>query len=64
MTQTPNLVNDVSGLNPVPVWAVVTPRTTDEVVDALRRSDGPVSIGGGRYSMGGQIASTSPSFRT
>jgi len=57
MTQTPNLVNDVSGLNPVPVWAVVTPHNTDEVVEALRRSDGPVSIGGGRYSMGGQVAS-------
>jgi len=57
MTQAPHLVNDVTGLNPVPVWAVVTPRSTDEVRDALRRSDGPVSIGGGRYSMGGQIAS-------
>jgi FAD/FMN-containing dehydrogenase len=57
MTQTPNLVNDVSGLNPVPVWAVVTPLSIEDVIDALRRSDGPVSIGGGRYSMGGQIAS-------
>ena len=57
MTQTPNLVNDVTGLNPVPVWAVVTPSSTEDVVDALRRSDGPVSIGGGRYSMGGQCAS-------
>lgn len=57
MTQTPNLVNDISGLNPVVVWAIVTPRNTDEVVDAMKRSDGPVSIGGGRYSMGGQVAS-------
>jgi FAD/FMN-containing dehydrogenase len=57
MTTTPNLVNDVTGLNPVPVWAVVTPRSTQEVSDALKRSDGPVSIGGGRYSMGGQVAS-------
>jgi FAD/FMN-containing dehydrogenase len=57
MTQSPNLVNDISGLNPVPVWAVVTPHSVDEVIDALRRSDGPVSIGGGRYSMGGQVAS-------
>jgi FAD/FMN-containing dehydrogenase len=57
MTQTPNLVNDVTGLNPVPVWAIVTPRSSDDVVDALRRSDGPVSIGGGRFSMGGQCAS-------
>jgi len=57
MTQAPNIVNDVTGLNPVPVWAVVTPRSVADVVDALRRSDGPVSIGGGRYSMGGQVAS-------
>lgn len=57
MTQTQNLVNDISGLNPVVVWAIVTPRNTDEVVDAMKRSSGPVSIGGGRYSMGGQVAS-------
>jgi FAD/FMN-containing dehydrogenase len=57
MSQTPNIVNDVTGLNPVQVWAVATPRSTQEVVDALARSDGPVSIGGGRYSMGGQTAS-------
>ncbi len=57
MTQAANIVNDVTGLNPVPVWAVVTPRSTEEVVDALRRSDGPVSVGGGRFSMGGQVAS-------
>jgi FAD/FMN-containing dehydrogenase len=57
MTQTPNVVNDITGTNPVPVWAIVTPRDTDEVAEALRRSDGPVSIGGGRFSMGGQCAS-------
>ena len=57
MTQTPNLVNDISGLNPVVVWAIVTPRNTDEVVDAMKRPGGPGSIGGGRDSMGGQVAS-------
>ncbi len=57
MTQTPNVVNDITGANPVLVWAIVTPRDTDEVAEALRRSDGPVSIGGGRFSMGGQCAS-------
>lgn len=57
MTASPNIVNDVTGLNPVPVWAVVTPRSIEEVVEALKRSDGPISIGGGRYSMGGQVAS-------
>lgn len=57
MTHTTNVVNDITGTNPVPVWAIVTPRDTDEVAEALRRSDGPVSIGGGRFSMGGQCAS-------
>ena len=52
-----HIVNDVTGLNPVPVWAVVTPRSEQDVVDALRRSTGPVSVGGGRFSMGGQTAS-------
>ena len=36
MTQTTNVVNDITGLNPVPVWAIVTPRDTDEVAEALR----------------------------
>lgn len=57
MTQSPNVVNDITGQNAVPVWAIVTPRNTDEVAESLRRSDGPVSIGGGRLSMGGQCAS-------
>lgn len=51
------VVNDVTGLNPVVVWAVSKPRTVDEVVEAVRRFDGPVSVGGGHFSMGGQTAS-------
>ena len=51
------LVNDVTGLNPVPVWAVVAPTTVEEVCDAVRRTSGTISVGGGRFSMGGQIAS-------
>ncbi|MFT3799654.1 MAG: FAD-binding oxidoreductase [Burkholderiaceae bacterium] len=50
------LVNDVTGQHPVPVWAVVAPKTIEEIADALARTDGPVSIGAGRYSMGGQTA--------
>lgn len=53
----PHVVTDVTGLYPVPVWAVATPQSVGEVQDALRRSTGPVSIGGGRFSMGGQVAS-------
>ena len=51
------VVNDVTGLNPVAVWAISKPRTVDEVVDAIRRTDGAVSVGGGHFSMGGQTAS-------
>lgn len=50
------VVNDFSGQNPVEVWSVVTPESTDAVVAAVRRSRGSISIGGGRYSLGGQIA--------
>ncbi|KIP98746.1 MULTISPECIES: FAD-binding oxidoreductase [Pseudomonas] len=51
------VVNDVTGLNQVVVERVVVPRSEQDVVEALRRHAGPVSIGGGRYSMGGQTAS-------
>ena len=52
-----HIVNDVTGLNPVAVWAISKPTTVDEVCDAIRRTDGPLSIGGGHFSMGGQTAS-------
>lgn len=50
-------VNDVTALNPIPVWAVVRPTSVDEVQETLRRTTGPVSVGGGHFSMGGQTAS-------
>jgi FAD/FMN-containing dehydrogenase len=50
------LVNDVTLLNPVWVSRLFAPRTTYEICQALALWTGPVSIGGGRYSMGGQIA--------
>ncbi len=50
------LVNDVTRLNPVWVDRLLTPHTTDDVRQALTTWSGPVSIGGARYSMGGQIA--------
>ncbi|MGQ0646925.1 MAG: FAD-binding oxidoreductase [Gemmatimonadaceae bacterium] len=52
----PPVVNDVTQLNAVPVSRVITPVTTQEIVAAVRTHDGPISIGGGRYSMGGQTA--------
>ncbi|MFK8015020.1 MAG: FAD-dependent oxidoreductase [Gammaproteobacteria bacterium] len=50
------LVNDVTQLNPIHVATVVRPGSVDEVVRAIRSSSGPISIGGGRYSQGGQTA--------
>ncbi len=55
--QTPAIVNDVTQLNPVKVWAVATPISIAEVREALQRTSGPVSVGGGHFSMGGQTAS-------
>lgn len=52
-----HIVNDVTQLNPVRVMAIVAPESTEDVQEALRRTSGPVSIGGGRFSMGGQTAS-------
>lgn len=51
------VVNDVTRLNPVPVWAVAAPTTVEDVRDAVRRADGAISVGGGHFSMGGQTAS-------
>ena len=53
---TKNIVNDFSQLNPIKVNAIITPVTTQEIIDAVKKHNGPVSIGGGRYSMGGQTA--------
>jgi FAD/FMN-containing dehydrogenase len=55
--QKAHIVNDVTGLNPVVVWAITTPRSIADVQDAIRRSKGAISIGGGHFSMGGQTAS-------
>ncbi len=52
----PPTVNDVTQLNPIAVSRVIVPTTTDEIVQAVRSHPGPISIGGGRYSMGGQTA--------
>lgn len=51
-----NYVNDASSLNPVRVREQRAPQTTEEVQESVRSWPGTISIGGGRYSMGGQIA--------
>jgi FAD/FMN-containing dehydrogenase len=37
---------------------VIVPTTVEEIVEAVRGHEGPIAIGGGRYSMGGQTAAT------
>jgi FAD/FMN-containing dehydrogenase len=49
-------VREVTRLYPVTMARAERPRTTEEVAAAVRSSTGPISIGGGRYSMGGQTA--------
>jgi FAD/FMN-containing dehydrogenase len=50
------IVNDVSQLNPIRVHEVIAPASVEEIVALVRDHTGPISIGGGRYSMGGQTA--------
>ncbi len=52
----PTIINDVTQINPIAVAGVLTPKSVDEIVSAVKNHPGPISIGGGRYSMGGQTA--------
>lgn len=56
MSSQSNIVSDVSGLNPIEVGRVVRPETISELCCLVRDHQGTISIGGGRFSMGGQIA--------
>lgn len=58
----PLVVNDVSQLNSIQVSEVITPTTTAEIVAAVKQHSGPISIGGARHSMGGQIATAGALF--
>ncbi|MEO6526244.1 MAG: FAD-binding oxidoreductase [Gemmatimonadaceae bacterium] len=52
----PPTINDVTQLNPIVVAEVIAPTTVEEIVAAVKAHGGPISVGGGRYSMGGQTA--------
>jgi FAD/FMN-containing dehydrogenase len=52
----PTLVRDVTQLTSVRMARIIRPKTTEDLASAVRLTTGPVSIGGGRYSMGGQTA--------
>lgn len=50
------IVNDVTQLNPIEVDTVYQPTSIEQIQEFLKKNKGKVSIGGGRYSMGGQTA--------
>ncbi|WGL61053.1 FAD-binding oxidoreductase [Pigmentibacter sp. JX0631] len=50
------IVNDISHLNPIQVDSVFVPTQVFEIQEKIKKSSGIISIGGGRYSMGGQTA--------
>lgn len=52
----PLRIANVTHLYDVRVARIATPASTDEVVKAVTGWPGKVSVGGGRYSMGGQVA--------
>ena len=52
-----NIVRDYSAITSVPVARELRPKTTSEVSEAIRGWAGPISLGGGRFSMGGQVVS-------
>ena len=54
--QDERLVNDVTQLNPISVSKVIRSVTSTEIIAAIVQTTGPVSIGGGRNSQGGQTA--------
>ena len=51
------IIDDVTRLNPVLVAKIVRPGSVEEICEVVKHSTGPVSVGGGRFSMGGQTAS-------
>jgi uncharacterized membrane protein YhaH (DUF805 family) len=50
------IINDVTGLNPVIVREVFRPESIAELQEKIRATTGKISVGGGRFSMGGQTA--------
>src|SRR5688572_29373407 len=39
-------VNDVTAINPIQVGRTIQPTTTEEIVEAIKTTGGPISIGG------------------
>ena len=49
-------VNDITTLNEVQVGKIINPTSNDEIKKAIQATTGPISIGGGKFSMGGQTS--------
>lgn len=54
--ENPVIVNDVTQLNPIRVAEVFAPTFEQDLVAKIKSTSGPISVGGGRYSQGGQTA--------
>ena len=50
------IIRDYSRLDAIRVANELRPRSTEEVSEFISNWRGPISVGGGRFSMGGQIA--------
>jgi len=50
------VIADITQLNPVHVNNITKPKSLDDIVKAITSTTGTISIGGGRFSMGGQTA--------
>lgn len=48
--------NDVTKLNPIHVEEIYTPKTEVEILEIVKKTNNPISIGGGKFSMGGQTS--------
>lgn len=55
-TEAKVVVNDITQLNPIEVASVFQPTSIEQIQDYIKNNKGKISIGGGRYSMGGQTA--------
>lgn len=48
--------NDVTQLNSIKVEEIYTPKSESEIIDIVKRTSNSISIGGGKFSMGGQTS--------
>jgi FAD/FMN-containing dehydrogenase len=55
-------VNDVTQINRIDVARIAKPTSVEEIQRLVREAKSPVSIGGARHSMGGQIATENALF--